>query len=62
MQQEEEDVGASEKGHDFRRYAVAPDKHILVAIKNLSRVRDISFRCVCVCACVCVCIYIAPTI
>jgi len=44
VKQEEEDVDASEKGPDFRLYAVAPDKHIFVAIKNLSRVSDISFR------------------
>ena len=62
VKQEEEDVDASEQGHDFRHYAVAPDKHIRVAIKNLSRVSDISFRCVCVSPCVCVCVYIAPTI
>jgi len=38
VKQEEEDVDASEKGPDFRLYAVGPDKHILVVIKNLSRV------------------------
>ena len=44
MKQEKEDVDASEKGPDLRLYAVAPDKHIVVEIKNLSRVSDICFR------------------
>ena len=44
VKQEEEDVDASEKGPDLRLYAVAPDKHIVVTIKNLSRLSDISFR------------------
>ena len=44
VKQEEEDVDAAEKGPDLRLYAVAPDKHIVVTIKNLSRLSDISFR------------------
>ncbi len=44
VKQEEEAVDASEKGPNLRLYAVAPDKHIVVTIKNLSRLSDISFR------------------
>ena len=57
MKQEEEGVDASEKGPDLRLYAVAPDKHILVAIKNLSLTRDISFRYMHVCMYVCMYVY-----
>ncbi len=46
VKQQDEHVDASKKGPDFRLYAVAPDEHIVVAIKNLSLSRDISFRAV----------------